>query len=90
MNIDQIQQKVRKLNAASPKAKKVAAARPATPHVNGGTVINLDDHLQVAAMRIVAAFHLEKQGVTAETLVAGVKQHEAAPAALAPYTGPVQ
>ena len=85
MTIQQIQENLKALiaeRAKSTKSKK-PAAKP-VGKVNGATTLNDSEQLAFIASRIVRAFNLESQGVTVDSLVAGVKDFEK------PYEGAVQ
>jgi hypothetical protein len=81
MHINDIENNLNALNAsAAPapkaKAKKKSAAAPA-----GMATVFVQDELHLRTiMRVVKALNLEAKGVTAEILVAGVKQYEGAAA----------
>jgi hypothetical protein len=80
MQITDIQNNLAALNAANPalkaKAKKKSAAAPA-----GMATVFVQDELHLLTiLRVVKALNLEAKGVTAEILVAGVKQFEGAAA----------
>jgi hypothetical protein len=81
MTIADIQNNLAALNAANPapkaKAKKKSAAAPAA----GMATVFVQDELHLRTIvRVVKALNLEAKGVTAEILVAGVKQFEGAAA----------
>lgn len=89
MTIEQIMQNVAAANAAETTAPKKKAAPKATPKPVAFTtpppVIALparvpteDERLKLTVARIVKAFGLEKQGITPEAMLAGLKQYEGA------------
>ena len=81
MHYSEIEQNLNTLNASAgpaPKAKgkKKLAAAPA-----GMATVFVQDELHLhTIMRVVKALNLEAKGVTADILVAGVKQYEGAAA----------
>lgn len=80
MRIEDIIVKLQALNGTTPAPKKSAKKKPsvaiAAPKANTHTPLNPDEILSMSVARIVAAFELEEQGVTVESMIAGVKAHE--------------
>ena len=81
MSISQIQENLRILNKQKP-AKP--AKKPAAVKTNGVTHLSPDESLRLHIGRVIAAFGLDQQGVTVDSMVAGVEKFEA------PYQGAVQ
>ena len=81
MSTDQIFENLRLLNASQPAkpVKKSAAVK-----TNGATQLSPNESLRLTIARVIAAFGLAEQGVTVDTMVAGVEKFEA------PYQGAVQ
>ena len=80
--INQIQESLRALNASQPAAKP--AKKAAAVKTNGVTQLSPNESLRLTIARVIAAFGLAEQGVTVDTMVAGVEKFEA------PYQGAVQ
>jgi len=81
MSISQIQENLRILNKQKP-AKP--AKKPVAVKTNGVTHLSPDESLRLHIGRVIAAFGLDQQGVTVDSMVAGVEKFEA------PYQGAVQ
>ena len=82
MGIDQITENLRALNASEPAGKP--AKKPPVVKTNGATHLSPEESLRMTIGRVIAAFGLDQQGVTVDSMVAGVQKYEQ------PYEGVVQ
>lgn len=76
MHINEIENNLNALNTAIPAPKAKTKKKSTTAPAGIATAFASDElHLRTLS-RVVAALNLERKGITAEILVAGVKQHE--------------